>query len=356
MKRDVVLPFVVLGMVAAAGCTGAAPSTEVAAVASARTKVETVTATVRAVPRTMRLTGSLAANAHSDVAANATGRVARVFVERGSAVTEGTPLVQLDTRQITLVAAEARAGLQASRTQKGQADSECERTERLFERHVITKQEYERTSASCRVASTSVAAAEARLHQAALTESDATVRAPFDGVVVARHVEVGEYVRPDTTIAELVQVDPMRLEASIGEADSASIREGQTLNFEVKALPGRTFTATVHYVSPALRAATRDLVFEAVVPNPDGALKPGMFATAALDVGTEERVVLPRTALRVDGTDARAFVVQGDHLEERLVQCSREAGDEIVILRGVAAGERVVARDVDGLRDGLPVE
>ena len=123
----------------------------------------------------------------------------------------------------------------------------------------------------------------------------------------------------------------------------------------MKAAPGQTFSAIVRYVAPALRPATRDLVFEAVAPNADGALKPGSFATAWLEIGTETSVVVPSSALRKDGDTVRAFVVKDRHLEERIVHISRELGDRAAIKTGIVDGERLVKNVTDALRDGLEV-
>ena len=169
----------------------------------------------------------------------------------------------------------------------------------------LTTAEFEKTAASCKVQTQSLAAAESRQRQAQISVGDSTVRAPFGGTVSERYVNVGEYVRADTRVAQIVQSDPLRIELSAGEAHASAVHEGQTLRFQVKTNPGKTYTGTVKYVAPALRASTRDLVFEAVVPNPDGALKAGMFVTAWLETGTEERVVVPKSALRADGDTLR---------------------------------------------------
>jgi membrane fusion protein (multidrug efflux system) len=330
--------------------SGASP-----APATAPAKVATAVAATEQVARLIPLTGTLKASAESAVAANASGRVVRVFVERGSVVSKGGPLVQLDTRVSSLSAAEARANLEGIRSQKAQADADCERNQRLFERHVITAQELEKAQASCKVQRQSLAAAEARQEQAAVTLGDATVRAPFAGVIAERFVNVGEYVGPSTRVADLVQADPVRVELTAGERDASAVHVGQALTFEVKGLAGRRFTATVRHVAPSLRAATRDLVFEAVAPNSEGTLRPGMFATAWLAIGEESAVVIPSSALRKDGDEVRAFVVKEGRIEERLVHVDRAEGDRTIVRAGLAVGERIVTSSAERLADGRAV-
>jgi membrane fusion protein, multidrug efflux system len=317
-------------------------------------KVETLVAKSESVPRLIALVGTLKPNAESAVAANANGQVQRALVERGTRVAKGAALVVLDNRATALTAAEAQANLEAAKTLKSQADADCERNRRLHERRIITTAEFEKAEASCKVQTQSVAAAESRQKRAEISVGDSTVRAPFDGTVSERYVNVGEYVRADTKVAQIVQTDPLRVELTAGEADASAVHEGRTLRFQVKANPGKTYTGTVKYVAPSLRASTRDLVFEAVVPNPDDSLKAGMFVTAWLETGTDERVVVPTSALRFDGDTLRAFIVKDGRAEERVVHQEREQGERAVLGAGIAAGERVVVQAA-GLKDGVTV-
>ena len=351
-NRSLVILVAVLGQACMAP-PAKNPSTASATVAPV--KVASVVAATESVPRLISLTGTLKASAESSVAANANGQISRVFVERGSVVAKGAPLVILDRRMALLSAAEARANLEGTRSQKELADSACERNQRLFKRHIITAEEFEKTDSTCKVQKQSLAAAESRQRQATVSLADATVRAPFAGVVLERFVNVGEYVTANTKVVELVQNDPVRIELAAGELDSAAIHVGQTVTFEVKAMPGKRFTATVRYVAPALREATRDLVFEAVASNADGGLKPGMFVTAWLEAGSEAMVVVPQTALRKSEETVRAFVIKDGHLEERVVHVVRDLGSRAAVKAGIAAGERIVRDASKQLKDGLAV-
>jgi membrane fusion protein (multidrug efflux system) len=356
MHAKINRPFVILVAVLGLACTApSAKNPNTATATAAPVKVASVVAATESVPRLIPLTGTLKASAESSVAANANGQIIRTFVERGSVVAKGAPLVTLDRRLALLSAAEARANLEGTRSQKELADSACERNQRLFKRHIITTEEFEKTDSTCKVQKQSLAAAESRQQQTTVNLADGTVRAPFAGVVVERFVNVGEYVTANMKIVELVQNDPVRIELVAGELDAAAIHVGQTVTFEVKAMPGKNFTATVRYVAPALRVATRDLVFEAVAPNADGSLKPGMFATAWLETGTEAMVVVPQTVLWKSGETVRAFVIKNGHLEERVVHVARELGDRAAVKVGIAAGERIVRDASKQLKDGLAV-
>jgi RND family efflux transporter MFP subunit len=318
--------------------------------------VETVAVVEREVPDTLLLAGTLKANQESELAANASGRVTRTMVERGSYVSRDQAVAQLDVRIASLSASEAEANVETARTQKAAAQSECARYDRLFQRGVITQQEYDRQTTSCKTATSSTAAAETHVELAKETLSNGTVRAPFPGLVSERYVSVGEYVLPSTRVAHIVDIDPLRLELTIPEQNMGAVRQGLKVEFQVGAFPGRTFSGVVHYIGPSVRATTRDLVFEALVPNKDKLLRPGLFATAHLDAGTQKLPVVPRDALKQDGDATRAFAVVSGHVEERLVQAGPAQGDAVAILKGMSAGERVVVHPSDAVSDGVEVE
>lgn len=324
----------------------------------ARQKVAAATVVVgeRALPSTLLLAGTLKANQESDLAANASGRVTRTMVERGSYVKTGQALAQLDVRVASLSASEAEANVETARTQKSAAEEECTRYQRLFQRGVITQQEYDRQATSCKTATSSTAAAETRVALAKQTLSDGTVRAPFPGLVSERYVSVGEYVMPSTKIAHVVDIDPLRLELTIPEQNMGAVHEGQKVSFQVGAFPNRTFTALVHYIGPAVRATTRDLVFEAMVANKDKLLRPGLFATAQLDVGKQKLPVVPKSALKTDGDTTRLYTVVEKHVEERIVQLGPSEGELVGVVKGLSVGDRVVTAPTDQISDGVEVE
>jgi RND family efflux transporter MFP subunit len=316
----------------------------------------TVVVAEKELPSTLLLAGTLKANQESELAANASGRVMRTMVERGSYVRSGQALAQLDVRMATLSATEAEANFETARSQKGQAEADCARFDKLLERGAITQQEYDRQVTACKTATSSTTAAETRAALAKQTLSDGTVRAPFPGLVSERYVSVGEYVSPSTKVAHIVDIDPLRLELTIPEQNMSAVKEGQEVMFQVGAFPDRTFTGVVHYIGPAVRATTRDLVFEAMVQNKDKLLRPGLFATAQLDVGKRKLPVVPKTALKVDGDTTRLYAVIEKHVEERIVQVGPTQGDLVGVLNGVAAGERVVVKPTEQISDGVEVE
>jgi RND family efflux transporter MFP subunit len=198
----------------------------------------------------------------------------------------------------------------------------------------------------------------ARVSMARKAASDADVRAPWDGLVAEKHVQPGQYVQRGAKIATLVRVDPLRVELAVPETAVAVVRKGQKVEFHVQAQPDRTFEGSIAYVGPSLRAESRALVVEALVPNRDGRLSPGLFATARIELpAARPSVVLPAAAVRTEAGVSTAFVVKNDRAELRLVQLGRELpGGVVEIQRGVVAGEKVVTNPVPQLGDGAIVE
>ena len=175
----------------------------------------------------------------------------------------------------------------------------------------------------------SLLASQARLALARKALTDTVVRAPFAGAVEQRFVSVGDYVGRGTKVATVVRINPMRVELTIPGQYLTSLAPGRSVSLEVDAYPGRTFTGQVRYVSPSLKADSRALVIEAVVPNANGELKPGLFATAQIEQASATPALLvPATAIRVAAGTLRAYAVGKDGLvEERIVTTGQTVGE-----------------------------
>ena len=307
-------------------------------------------------PRSLSLTGTLRGERQTDLAANANGRVLEMLVERGAEVKKGALIARLDVRAAALSAAEAQASVALARAQEATATRECDRSKNLLAKGVISQAEFDRTSDLCRTSPLSVAAAAARVNSASQGIGDGQIRAPFDGMISERFVEVGEYVRQDSKVVSLVAIGQLRLEFTVPEASLASVKEGGPLTFTVTAYPDRKFTGTVRFISAALRETTRDLVAEAKVENADRALRPGMFASIALATGEAPSTVAPKSAVVLKDGRARVFAVVDHRLEERVVQTGVEKDDLVAVVRGVRAGDKLVLKPSEALQNGQAVE
>ena len=202
----------------------------------------------------------------------------------------------------------------------------------------------------------SLLAALARVSLARKAAADTVVRAPFGGVVGQRLVSVGDYVTRGMKVAQVMRVNPLRAQLTVPEQFVSAIAVGQPITFDVDAYPGRQFAGTIRYVSPALQADQRALTIEALVPNPTGELKPGLFTTARIQQPKPTpAIVAPAAAVQITAGTSRVYVVAGDHVEERLVTTGQSLGERIEVVSGLKAGERVATTNVGKLADGARV-
>jgi len=317
-------------------------------------KVKVVAVSERNMPRFLTVTGSLRADRETEVAADAVGKVLQIYVERGQAVKVGDPLVRLDIRTASLGQAQARA--QARLAQQGAelAKLECERGEALYKGGSIPKSEYDRRKSQCETSLSSVEIAQSGERLAQKAVKDAVIRAPFAGVIGERFVQVGQYVQASSRVASIYAVNPLRLELTVPEANAAAIKQGLPVEFRVAALTD-TYPATVQYISPIIRQRSRDLVVEAVVKNPDGELKPGMFAEARLNVGEQKVAVAPTSALRKGEVASSVFFIEQGRATERIVQIGESRDGLVALLAGVKPGDKVIDNPSDQVHDGVQV-
>ncbi len=309
-------------------------------------------AVTQPVPRTLTVTGSLVAVEDADVAAEAAGTVSRIGADRGDTVQKGDALLFLDTATSALQAREATASVASAEVQVRQAETDCARARTLADAGGLSTADRDRLLSQCEQGARQLEAAQARLALAQTALARGTVRAPFGGVVAERLVSPGDYVTPGRPVMKVVSLDPLRLELSVPERAASEVSAGAQIQFTVTDQPGRTFEARVDRVSPALRERTRDLIVEATVANPDGALRPNSFVVAKLSLPDGPGVVIPLTALRERGEVARVFVAKDNVAEERVVEVGARLAQVAEIRVGVADGETVINPIPEGLADG----
>jgi membrane fusion protein (multidrug efflux system) len=199
-------------------------------------------------------------------------------------------------------------------------------------------------------------AARARVSLAKKALADTVVRSPFSGVVGQRLVSVGDYVARGTKVASVMRTNPLRVNLTVPEQYSAEVAVGRPVSLEVDAAPGQHFEGQVRYVSPALQADSRTLVVEALVPNNAGMLKPGSFATARIEQGSERPgILVPKVAVRTLSGTSRVYVIAGERAEERIVTIGQPVDDLVEITTGLKAGESVATSNVEKLSDGAHV-
>ncbi|MGA8890417.1 MAG: efflux RND transporter periplasmic adaptor subunit [Anaeromyxobacteraceae bacterium] len=170
-----------------------------------------------------------------------------------------------------------------------------------------------------------------------------SVRAPIDGYVVRRDVQVGAYVTPGQELYEIADIANVWVVADVYEADIGRVHAGQKALLSLQALPGETFTGKVAYLYPAVNPASRTMQARIVVPNSKGRLRPGMYADVTIDLGVSEGISIPADALVDTGEAQYVFVaLPGGRFEPRPVTVGARTAEKVQILRGVHPGEKVV--------------
>ncbi|MDT7807279.1 MAG: hypothetical protein QOJ70_1092 [Acidobacteriota bacterium] len=229
----------------------------------------------------------------------------------------------------------------------------------------VARQQLEAAVNTARQSNQAVQSAEAGVEsarsQVAIAQkavADTIIRAPYAGYVSNRPVAVGEYVTPASVVATVLRTNPIKLQLLVPEADAPHVTPGMGVSLEVDAFRDRKFAGQVSAVNPAIDPASRSATVEALVPNPDNALRSGMFATARIArQGGSHAVYVPRAAVFSDQNTQsyRVFVIQNETAKLRVVQIGTEEGDTIQILSGVEADETVATSNLQQLFEGARV-
>jgi membrane fusion protein (multidrug efflux system) len=351
MKTHTALALPIL-IAAALGCSGGKNENVVAA-----PNVSLGDATAVDVDDRIEATGELVSPNHAMIAAEVGGRVTALFIDEGKPVQTGERVLEVDPERRELELRGARAS--NAEAQAGLADQkrEAERKASLFRSNVASKADLDKAETQLDLARSRADGAAARLGEAERARRDAEVKAPFEGLIAQRFVSVGEFVQPGTRLFELVALDPIEVEFRVAEVDSSRVRAGQVVDVRVAPFPDEVFKATVTLVSPMIDAASRTLRVKGTLANPDGRLKPGLFARADLGVSHREGVLMiPEEAILQRSDGQVVFRLAGaDKVERRVVHTGAHKDGRVEILDGLAPGDRVVTRGHTALIDGSVV-
>ena len=314
---------------------------------------------VRDVEEHVAAAGQLVAKQRAEVAAQVPGEVTAIVVDEGEPVAEGAVVVEIDPDRRALDLDRARARLSEAASGLLEAQRQRGRMGTLAKRDVASRAQLEQADSSLEAARARVQAAQADLGAAERATADSRVAARFAGVVGRRFVSRGEFVQPGQKLFELVSLDPVEVEFSLPESDASRLALGLPLDVSVAPWPGEVFHATVSMVSPVVDDRTRTLRVKALLPNPDGRLRPGLFARADLGIAKRPHVLLvPEEAVLQRADGAVVFRASADHsrAERRVVQLGRIKDGQVEIGAGLDPGDVVVVRGHSQLSDGAAIQ
>src|SRR3954453_22416212 len=303
------------------------------------------------VPNLLTAVGGLAAVHQVDVTADVNGRVTEIKFEPGTHVEAGTPLVQLFD-------APEQGDLANYKAQATVAQLSLDRAKQLASRQFGPQATVDQAQAAYDQASAGIARTQAIISQK-------LVRAPFDGELGVRHVEVGQYLTAGTQIVTLTDLSQLYANFTVTEKDSAQLKVGQTVRVAVDAYPGRTFEGKINAIEPQIATETRNIRVQGTLENPDRILKPGMFATTTVVLPEKPPVVtVPETAVDYTLYGDSVFLItekKEDNGKTSLtavrtfVRTGSRVHGRAEIVSGLKPGDRVVAVGQLKLQSGSPV-
>jgi RND family efflux transporter MFP subunit len=298
--------------------------------------------------------GTIAAILNEDVKVSAlvAGRVNSVTVAEGDTVRQGQVIAQLERQPLEDQRRQATAAVDQAKAQVENARLSLQRNQQLFERGIAAGKEVEDAKKDLASAQAALDQANAALSTAVRNVERAAVRSPITGQVVKRMVSVGEQVDGTAAqpIAEIANLDRVELAANVPAEYLSRVKVGMAATLTSDAYAGRTFQGTILAISPAMDAATNAALARIRVPNPDHALKVGMFAEAHVAVAEHANaLVVPPAAIVRDREDAVVYVVSGDMAERTAVKVGLEQPDAVEILSGLTEGQTVLTSSVYGL-------
>lgn len=311
---------------------GGPPAEQAISVKIEKPTLETVEETVSAV-------GSVEANERVELQPETPGLIDAIHFAEGSRARPGDRLFTLNARKEAAAVAQAQAEASLAR-------SSLERARQLAGTKAISQQELDQLASQLAVREAMTQVDQERL-------ADREILAPFEGVLGPRLVSLGQYVNAGTPLAVLVDDSKVKVRFRIPERQLALVRVGQTGRLQVNAYPDRVFTGTVDLINPELDESTRTAEIRLIAENPDGLLRPGLFARVDLVVGRREQaIVLPESAIVPSLDRYSIFLVDADRARRRDVKLGVRLPGKVEILAGLEASQEVVVRGQQKLVDG----
>ena len=296
--------------------------------------------------------GSISAVQGAVVSAELGGVVSQVAFENGGVAKKGDLLVQLD-------ASAEEAQLKSAEADLGLARADLQRSRDLVSRKVISKAEIDASESKFKQKEGSV-------EQMRSMIAKKTVRAPFDGQLGIRQVNVGQMINPGQQVVPLTSLDPVFADFALPQQYLGQLKPGLDVHVTTDALSGRVFDGKVTAINSMVDSSTRNITLQATLENPDHVLRPGMFAKAEVTLPEKHKaLVVPGSAISYAPFGDSVFVIEkkkdektgkeSQVIRQQFVRVGEGRGDLVAITQGLKAGESIVSTGVFKLRNGMTV-
>jgi len=308
------------------------------------------------------LPGTMQAYVESPIYARTSGYLKKWYRDIGTRVRQGELLAEIDTPEVDQQLLQSRADLNTAKANAHLSEITATRYAELIKTDGVSKQEVDNAAGDFEAKKAIVQSAEANVRRLEETKSFQRVYAPFSGVITRRNVDTGTLINAGNggasqLLFSLAQTDPLRVYVSVPETYAPSIRAGLGVYLELTQYPGQKFQGKVVRTAESIDLATRTLLTEVDVPNHDGALLPGGYAQAHLQVKvTGTRLVVPVNALLFRSEGLRAVAVDANHRTHlKPLTIGRDYGTTLEVLQGLDASDWIVLNPADSLEDGQEV-
>lgn len=312
------------------------------------------------------VSGSVSASQIAQLSSQVAGLVQRIHVEAGDRVISGDTLIELDSELAAIALDSARASANSAREARADSQRRYEEAQTLVARNAIAASEVRGLESAMKINAAAVQVAEAQVHQRQAELQRHRIEVPFDGTLSRKLVEVGEWVTPGTALLELVSTEQLRIDFQLAQRFYPLVEDNAALTIRFDAHPQRSFTGTVINKVPLSSSAARTFLLRTQLEETDSPLLiPGMSAEATLQLSDKRRgIVVNRDALR-RYPDARVSVwiledaaagKDQPTVREQPVETGLSFAGLVEIRSGLAAGQRVVVRGNETLREGQAVQ
>ncbi len=286
-------------------------------------------------------TGSLLPDEEVDLSFETSGKIISINFAEGSHVKKGELLAKINDRHL-------QAQLLRFQAQKRLAEEREYRQRTLLSRDAISQESYDQIVTELQTLDADIMLVEARI-------AETELRAPFDGMIGLRYVSEGSFANPNSKIAKLINISPLKVEFSFSERYSGEVAPGFPVVFVVDGQQN-VFHAKVYAVNPMVDVRTRTIVARALYPNRNNELKPGRYATVTLQLSeTPDAIAIPTEALIPEMDGDRVFVYRSGKASSVMVNTGLRTESQIQIIQGLSVGDTLLTTGVMQLRHGLNV-
>ena len=347
-------------LVALSACKRGTPEADAASTKAAAMTIGTENIAIVTVGELMSgptLSGAIMPEREGTVRAQVGGSVLQTYAEQGQHVSAGQVLAQIDASGLQDAFLSARSAVTSASNGADVAARELARSEKLFSAGAIAERDVEQARRASIAANAALADARARLANAQMQVGHTRVTSPMSGVVSDKPVSAGDVVQPGAAMFTVVDPSSMRLEASIPADELASVRIGLPVTFTVNGYPGRTLTGKVTRINPTADPSTRQVRIIASIPNSNGALVGGLFATGRLAAEMKTGLIAPTSAIDTRSTEPAVMRVRQSKVERVPVELGLrdEGAEKVEIKSGVQAGDTLLLGAAQGISAGTIV-